>query len=327
LKTLAKSAKSWNRNPLTSETQMANDKILLLTRPSDQGDIIKDYIEWHLDLGVDLILAQDCDSSDNTHEVLNSFSNTGQVHWFPTPVKNYLNYRPGEIMAEIAREQHGADWIIMSDVDEFLCPQGDDLRTILKRAEADDVTAISIPCLNMTGPPLSGGRATQTQTLRIDQPVQPTRKQWLSGNIPVPYIFMRHPPKTIVRTAAFMKYGPGSHEVKTAWGRTTKFPELRILHFPIRGFDKFQKKIANVTAYLEENTHLEAWWGWHWRRFIRLNQEGRLREDYESQSVSPQRTEELIRDGICSIDETIANWIKTRTNDFDIAFRNGLSNY
>lgn len=291
---------------------MADDKIILATFPSDQGDIIKDYIEWHLDLGVDHILAQDCDSSDNTHEVLNSFSNRGQVHWFPMPVKKYVNYRPAEIMAKMAREQHGADWIIMSDVDEFLCPRGDDLRTILKRAAADDVTAISVPCFNMTGPSVSEERATQTQTLRIDQPVIETPEQQLSGDIPVPYIFIRHPPKTIVRTAAFMEYGPGTHEVKTAWGRTAEVPELRFLHFPIRGFDKFQKKIKNVTAFFEENTHFEAGWGWHWRRWIRLNQEGRLREEYENQFVSPVRAEELIREGICAVDNTVADWITSK---------------
>ena len=303
---------------------MADDKIVLATFPADQGDIIKDYIEWNLDLGVDLILAEDCNSSDNTHEVLNAFSNRGQVHWFPTPVKNYLNCRPAETMAKMARERHGADWLIMCDVDEFLCTQGDDLRRILKRAAADDVTAISVPCFNMTGPPLSGGRATQTQTLRIDKPVIETLEQQLSGDIPVPYIFIRHPPKTIVRTAAFMEYRSGSHSVKTTWGRTEEFPELRFLHFPIRGFDKFQKKIENVTAFFEENTHFEAGWGWHWLRWIRLNQEGRLRAEYENQFVSPERAAELIREGMCTVDKTVANWINRRRG-FSSAIYNTVS--
>jgi hypothetical protein len=291
---------------------MADDKIVLATFPADQGDIIRDYIEWNLDLGVDLILAEDCNSSDNTHEVLNHFSKRGQVHWFPTPVRNYLNSRPAEAMAKMAYEQYGADWLIMCDVDEFLCPRGDNLRTILKRAAAENVTAISVPCFNITGPPLTGGRATQTQSLRIAQPVIETHEQQLSGEIPVPYVFIRHPPKTIVRTTAFMEYASGSHSVKTTWGKTAELPELRFLHFPIRGFDKFQKKIENVTAFFEENTHFEPGWGWHWLRWIRLNQEGRLREEYENQFVSPARAAELIREGICEVDKTVADWIDRR---------------
>jgi hypothetical protein len=290
---------------------MANDKIVLLTLPSDQGDILKDYIEWHLNLGVDFIIARDCGSSDNTHEILNLFSNRGQLQWFLMPDRNISKYSPADTLAKMAIDQHGADWIIMSDVDEFLCPQGDDLRTILQRAAADGVTAISVPCFNMTGRiPESGERATETLTLRVDQPVIETPEHWRSGNIPVPYIFMRSHSKTIARTSAFVEYGPGSHTVNTACGRTEHLPDLHLLHYPIRGFDKLQTKIANASAFFEENKHLEAWWAWQWRRWIRLDREGRLREDWETQFVSPARAEELIRDGICTVDETLANWIK-----------------
>jgi hypothetical protein len=58
---------------------MTTDKIVLLVFPSNQGDILKDYIEWHLDLGVDLILAEEVGSSDDTHEILDSFSKSGRV--------------------------------------------------------------------------------------------------------------------------------------------------------------------------------------------------------------------------------------------------------
>ena len=104
------------------------------------------------------------------------------------------------------------------------------------------------------------------------------------------------------------------HTVATWWGKHGEFPELRFLHYPIRGFDKFQTKIANAAAFFEENKHLEPWWSWHWRRWIRLNQEGRLREEYESQFLSPARAQELVRDGICTVDETIANWIKNKNS-------------
>src|SRR5260370_11337546 len=103
---------------------MANDKIVLLTHPSGQGDILKDYIQWHLDLGVDFIIAQDCGSSDNTHEILELFSDRGQLEWFLMPERNMSRYSPADTVANMAIDRHAADWIVMSDVDEFLCPQG-----------------------------------------------------------------------------------------------------------------------------------------------------------------------------------------------------------
>ena len=292
---------------------MANDKIVLLTHPSNQGDILRDYIEWHLDLGVDLIIAQDWNSSDNTHEILNFFSRRGQLQWFPLPERNISRYSPANALAKMAIERHGADWVIMTDVDEFLCPQGDDLRTSLQRAALGDVTAISVPCFNMTGRVLGPSeRAIETLVLRINKPVIATPEQSISGNIPVPYMFMWTPPKTIARASAFVEYGPGFHNVITSWGRTDQLPGLHVLHYQIRGFDTFQTKIDNAAVFFEDNNHLEAWWGWHWRRWIQLNREGRLREDYENQFVSPARAEELIRDGICTVDETITNWVKSK---------------
>lgn len=290
---------------------MNNDKIVLLVVPSNQGDILKDYIEWHLDLGVDLILAEDVGSTDNTREILESFSQRGSLQWSTLPDRNRSGYRAEETLVKVAIDRHAADWIIMNDVDEFLCPQKEELRTTLQRVAAENVTAISVPCFNMTGPPLhSARRATEAQTLRIDRPVTETGEEQLSGNLSVPYVFIRHPPKTIVRASAFAGYGPGMHSVATAWGETRELPELRYLHYPIRGFDTFEAKVAAAASFFEINTHLEPWWSWHWRRWVRLNQAGRLREEYDEQFLSPARTQELIRDGICTVDETIANWIK-----------------
>ncbi|HEY6392386.1 MAG TPA: glycosyltransferase family 2 protein [Bryobacteraceae bacterium] len=292
---------------------MTNDKIVLLVLPSEQSDILRDYIEWHLDLGVDLILAEDVGSSDSTQEILESFAKSGRVQWSLLPDKNRLKYRSEEALIKLAIERHNADWIIMNDVDEFLCPQGQDLRTILQRAAADDVTAISVPCFNMTGPVFQPARrATEMLTLRIDKPTDPLAELTVSGDLPVPYMFVRHPPKTITRASAFAGYGPGMHSVATSWGNTREFPELRFLHYPIRAFDKLEAKVTAGIAFFEKNTHLEPWWSWHWRRWIRLYREGRLREDYESQFLSPAQAQELVRDGICTVDETIANWIESK---------------
>jgi hypothetical protein len=51
--------------------------------------------------------------------------------------------------------------------------------------------------------------------LRIDKPTRETSEQQLSGELPVPYIFIGTP-HTIVRASAFQEY-PGVHE-KGSWG-------------------------------------------------------------------------------------------------------------
>src|SRR5258708_33864979 len=103
--------------------------------------------------------------------------------------------------------------------------------------------------------------------------------QALSGYLPAPYIFVGHQPKTIARTAAFVEYGVGTHKVTTSWGGATQLPDLHVLHYPIRGFDELENKIANANAFFKANYRLKASFACHWRRRIDLNPRGRLRGD------------------------------------------------
>lgn len=294
---------------------MPADKIVLVASAYDQADILGDYIEWHLHLGVDFVLVQDCGSTDGSQDVLERFSGNKRVQWFKLPERNMLKYASDVVLAAMARDRYDADWIIQCDPDEFLCLERGNLGTRLREAMKAGFTALSVPCFNMTGPPLKPGQsALRTSTLRIERPVLVSHEQQLSGDLPVPYTFIQHPPKTIVLATAFAEYGPGTHAVTSAWGQSGELAGSRFLHYSIRGFDKLEKKVSNSAAWLKDNPHLQSWpeWGWHWRRWIRLNQAGRLKEDYENQFVSDARAEELIRDGTCMVDMTISNWIEHR---------------
>src|SRR4051794_10322789 len=150
---------------------MAQSKIVLLVIPYDQGDIHADFIDWHLDLGFDFILAQDGGSTDGSREMLDRYAETGRVAWFPLPERDMSKYDMVDTMAETARDQYGADWLVFIDADEFLCTDGASLRGILEDAEAQGVSVLDIKRNNMTGPLMSpGDSAIRAFTLRIDNP-------------------------------------------------------------------------------------------------------------------------------------------------------------
>jgi hypothetical protein len=252
----------------------------------DQGDVLGDFIEWNLHLGVDLILVQDLGSSDGSHALLEEFAQKGRVQWFIAPEKDMKKYKHGEAPAKSARDSHGADWIVLCDADEFLCPVGADLRTILRDADDRQVTLLKAPCLNMTGPKIEPGQsATEALTLRIDKPPVELAVP-ATDDLRVPYIFIQHPPHTIVRASALVEYGPGFHDATVSRGEKENTERLRFLHYNFRSYDKFEAKVRNVETWLAANTHLPPWWGWHWRRWIRLKEGGRLREEYDSQLSS-----------------------------------------
>ena len=105
--------------------------------------------------------------------------------------------------------------------------------------------------------------------------------------------------------------GPGVHGAATTWG-TSATSDLYILHYAIRGYEELQQKVRNTEKWIADNPHLHPGWGWHWRRWIQLEKDGRLREDYERQFVSPERANELLGDGTCAVDTTIAAWLAGR---------------
>ena len=92
-------------------------------------------------------------------------------------------------------------------------------------------------------------------------------------------------------------------------GARSATSDLYILHYAIRGYEELRQKVRNTEKWLEDNPHLPPGWGWHWRRWIQLEKAGRLREDYERQFVSAERAKQLVADGTCAVDTTIAAWL------------------
>jgi hypothetical protein len=296
---------------------MLKGKIVLITIPYDQGDILQDFLDWHLHLGIDLILAMDGGSTDGSRDMLDAYAKTGRVVWLPLPERDMRKYAMADEVAAIARDRYHADWIILCDVDEFLCTRDADLRTILADAERDGITMLTVPRRTMTGLPLAAGqRATQALTLRIDRTVEPSHEQQLSWNLPAPFVFLEVGGHLAVRASALAAFGAGAHVATTTWGESRTSDRLYILHYAIRGFESLRTKVLNTKAWLADNPHLSPGWGWHWRRWIHLHTEGRLKEDYDQQFVSSARARELIRDGICVVDETIAGWIAEKERTF-----------
>jgi hypothetical protein len=295
---------------------MTNYKVVLLTHVCDQVDLLRHFFSWYTELGISAFLVQDMGSTDGTIDALHQLSSQYPIDWFRLEERDLRKHQFGNTaddMAIIAREKHDPKWLLMCDVDEFLVLRDDPLDIALEKAESLGITSINVPCFNMTGAPLTAGAdALASLSLRIAKPIEyiATSEQQIYGMLPRPYVFIRHPQKTIVMASAFAGYVAGTHGAHVKFGKTGEIGGARFNHYSIRGFDKFREKVRNTEEFLRVNNHLENWWAWQWRRWIRLEQSGQLREEYDSQFVSEGEQQQLLEAGVCVLDPDVSEWAK-----------------
>ena len=133
--------------------------------------------------------------------------------------------------------------------------------------------------------------------MRIDRTVEPTSEQQISWDLPAPFVFLEVGGHLVVRASAFARYGRwracrNDHVGEERNERPALHPALRHSRIRVAAHESAQHRRRGSPP----TRILPPGWGWHWRRWIRLHEEGRLREDYEQQFVSPERARELIRD-------------------------------
>jgi hypothetical protein len=94
------------------------------------SDLVDAHLAFHLNAGVDAVIVVDPGSEKRTTEILESFAHDGYVRRVPTPEAGPEDAWLTEL-ARLAVAEHGADWVIPSNTDEFWWPRGESLTDVL----------------------------------------------------------------------------------------------------------------------------------------------------------------------------------------------------
>lgn len=89
----------------------------------NEADIIDANIRYHLDAGVDFIIATDHRSTDATTEILSSYERNGHLHLIRQHDEAFRQTEWVNVMARLAAASFGADWVLNVDADEFWWPR------------------------------------------------------------------------------------------------------------------------------------------------------------------------------------------------------------
>jgi hypothetical protein len=196
----------------------------------DEADVVDAQVAYHLDAGVDFVIATDNGSVDGTLEILEGYERLGLLHL----VRESGPLRDGPWrtrMARLAATRFAADWVINTDADEFWVPRRGTLKEALAAVPAR-VGVIWAVSRHFVPRPDDGAPFAERMIVRfsshaaLNDPTSPYRPHGKVAHRADPGIVVHY----------------GSHRVGTSLAPLPHWHPLDVLHFPYRGLEQYERK-------------------------------------------------------------------------------------
>lgn len=256
----------------------------------DEEDIVAANLAHHFDQGVDFVVATDNGSVDDTVAILEAEERAGRLRLLHEPEDTYAQHRWVTRMARLAATDHGADWVLNNDADEFWFAREGDLASTLAAVPAD-VDVVVARRHNLIARP-DGVSRTVRQAASVQHPGL--------GDGPLP-------PKVVHRATPDVVVRQGNHEVEGLDGEVLDDGRIDILHVPVRGYAHFANKIAKGGAAYARNTELPEAVGHQWRRLHALQEAGGFDAEWQKLLLSDDEVAAGLAAGTLVEDDRLAD--------------------
>jgi hypothetical protein len=197
----------------------------------DEADILGEQIAYHLNAGVDFVIASDHMSEDGTTQILERYVREGHLRLIR--VQGEMRDGPWRThMARLAATEYGADWIINTDADEFWMPRGGTLKDVFAAVPVSvgRIYALSkhfVPRPESISPFFERMTVHASPAVAINDPTSPFR----------PHLKVAHRGDPDV-TISF-----GSHTAASPRGLALHhWHPAEVLHFPYRSLAQWENK-------------------------------------------------------------------------------------
>lgn len=254
------------------------DRLVMTILCRNEVDIIEHNVRVHSALGVDAFIVMDNGSTDGTREKLDELSREFELK-VVDQTGVYQQAKWMRQLAFMARDEMAASWVISNDADEFWIPQeiGKTLKSFLRHQDS----VVTVPRSNMllTEDIWSTKFHFSQLSYRVKHPICYDEKAELSEQ-QVSMFFANISPKVIVNPYGFIKISGGNHRAKHLAKLFTarQEPGIRVYHYPIRSFQQFEANIRHRQQLLKKP---KVRMGDHYRRWVRLLEQGSLEEEFQ----------------------------------------------
>jgi glycosyl transferase family 2 len=270
-------------------------KLVMTLLVRNEADIVDAQIAFHLNAGVDLVIATDNRSDDGTTEILERYERAGVLTLLREDGDDMRQHEWVTRMARIAASDLGADWVINSDADEFWWPRGGDLKDVLAVVPAR--FGVIRGCWRHFVPrPAGDPFFAERMTARLCTPAHPGDKTT---------IYHAHQ-KVAHRADPEVEIESGNHN---ATGRRLDplrpWHPIEVLHFSLRSPAQLARKAAGGWVRKPGGEDVA-----HILRLDRAAHEGRLDEFFEAHAVSDAELERGLAEGTLAVDTRLRDALR-----------------
>ena len=222
----------------------------------DEEDVIESVLRYHRAQGVDFFIVTDNASTDRTPEILERWTDAGlaRVISEPSPELREHGHEWVTRMARLAATDHGADWVVHGDADEFWWPLTGTIKDALA-AVPDAYGVVLGPRVEFVARPDGPGsffdRLVYRESRSLLRPKVAHRAfedvlvlhrgqhdVTAGTDLEDAWQRLRTPGRPVLRTVR--PEGSGEAEERLVW--YPRWP-LRIFHLPLRSFDQYRRKV------------------------------------------------------------------------------------
>jgi hypothetical protein len=271
-------------------------KIVMTLLVRDEADIVDAQIAYHLNAGVDLVVATDNRSEDGSTDILERYAREGHLHLIREAGDDLRQSEWVTRMARLAATELGADWILNTDADEFWWPPGGDFRELFS-AVPDHFGVIRGAWRNFVPRPDDDRLFSERMTVRYCRP--DFRAHPLSTHF-----------KSAHRAAPDVRIGRGNHEAfASGLVPLRSWHAIEILHFPVRSLAQCTRKYVTQFVALERNAQkgIPA----HMADAYTAYRAGRLEEFYRPLVVPDDALADGLRSGELAIDTRLRDALRS----------------
>lgn len=273
-------------------------KLVMTLLVRDEEELLRDNLEYHLAQGVALVIVTDHGSTDATPEILHGYEQRGVVRVLRVEGEQHHQSRRVTRMARLAAIEHGADWVINNDGDEFWWPAAGTVHDVLS-AVPDRYGQVIAPRHDFLPTPLDGDGPFHQRLI--------VRKRASTNLLGAPL-----EPKVAHRGHRGVVVAPGNHSVSGApLPALPDDPLLEVFHFPMRTFRQFERKVLTTGLGYEALPFRSPEVGRDQLRLLALQRSGELKAYFARHTLSEQDVTEGVAAGRLVVDDRLARFMTT----------------